>query len=757
MKAAARFRVWFSTGWRLIAAGLLLLAYFLMVSSALQKSATVDEQSHLFRGVAYLEAGATHFLLGHPLLGGTLSALGVLSEPELKLPIDTPAWESGNWSAAGDQFLWQLNDRPLRIIFLGRLPVIWLTLLLGAVLFRWGRQWAGVIAGCLVLGLALLDPNILAHGRFITGDLPLTLFFVTTLYGYWRWARTTQPGAPPVKSLAAQRPGLYLLLAGAGLGLAGATKFNAALLVPILAIWSLVLTISWRDLRPVVAFMVTLLVGWFTIWAVYGFELWHGYLPGGAFWDDLIWLIRYVGDQHGVYLFGESSPTGWWYYFPVAFVLKTPLPSLILLAVSLVLLTRRDFRQAGLFLLLPAALYFVGSMGAALNIGYRYLIPILPFLFLLIATTMAQTRRLEKQAGIFTAAVIGLYVLLALWIWPNYVPYFNVLAGQDSWTILSDSNVDWGQDLPALKAWQQEQDAQIKLSYFGTAHPSAYGLTFEPLPTWAPGPEQGDPNRQSYNPVDPAPGDYAISVTNLHGVVLGEEREAYAFFREQEPLARIGGSTFVYRVPATGDPADVAFSGLRPADLESGLHELLKTNDVRVRWFDGLTSFIWPSGGGWLATDEAKKPSLAALAAFWPTEPAAVAPGQELYRLNPPPELDWAGGPADFGSELTFLGQEYLAEPDEHISLLTAWQAQRPTDRPLKLFVHALDAQGNILGQWDGLDVDPATWRRGDEFVQWHQFELTEGARPAKMALGVYDGETLERLGEPIEIPFPNE
>ncbi|MBE2197093.1 MAG: hypothetical protein IAE79_00690, partial [Anaerolinea sp.] len=141
---------------RLIPLFIVWLAFALMVSSAIRKSATVDEQSHLLRGVAYVQTGATHFLLGHPLLGGALSALPLLTEPNLRLPLGSPAWAAGDWSVAGDLFLWQVNDHPLRLIFLGRLPVIWLTLLLGALVYRWGREWGGRWAGLLALALLLL-------------------------------------------------------------------------------------------------------------------------------------------------------------------------------------------------------------------------------------------------------------------------------------------------------------------------------------------------------------------------------------------------------------------------------------------------------------------------------------------------------------------------------------------------------------------------------------------------------------------------
>jgi len=746
---------------RLLALLVLWLAFALMVSSALRKSATVDEQSHLFRGVAYLKSGATQFLLGHPILGGALSALPLLSEPNLRLPVDDPAWEEGNWSVGGDKFLWQLNERPLRLIFLGRLPVIWLTLLLGALVYRWGREWAGPVAGFLAFVLLLLDPNVLANGRLITGDLPLVLFYVLALYGYWRWVKeyrriARRAESQPALLLPRHRSAGYLLLSGLGLGLAAATKFNAALLLPILGLWALIL--AWRrgDIRPLLALLVVGFCAWFIIWAVYGFSLWRGFFPGGAFWEDLFWQSRYLYSQHGVYLFGESSPTGWWYYFPVTFILKTPLITLVLFVLATWLAIRHRSRQVWLFLLLPLLIYFIGSMISALNIGYRYLLPVLPLIFLLVGVELGRTSRISQKPGKYILLLTALYVLLALWVWPDYLAYFNVLAGRDSWRSLSDSNVDWGQDLPALAAWQQANQEPLKLSYFGTAHPSAYGLSFEPLPTWSPGPEQLPPSLQSYNPADPAPGAYALSVTNLHGVVLGQEREAYATFREQTPTDRIGGSIFVYHVPARGAPADVAFSGLRPADLAPALHDKLNTNDVRVRWIDGATTFIWPAEGGWLVTTTSQKPTNPPLAALWPDEPIATVGEQELYRLPAPPELFGAEEQVDFGGIFSFLGQQVVGEAGDTISLLTAWRAQQPGDRPIKIFVHLLDADGNILGQWDGLDVAPDKLLPGDLFIQSHELDSAEWAEAVTLSIGLYDGSSLERLGEPVSYPLSN-
>lgn len=717
---------------------LILLGYGLMTSSAVRKSATPDEQSHLFRGVAYLKTGATHFRLGHPILGGVLTGLPLLTEPELQMAVDDPSWAAGNWSVAGDLFLWQKNANPQRLIFLGRLPVMWLTLLLGALVYRWGRELAGGRAGVLAMALLFLDPNMLAHGRLVTTDLMMTAFFTLAVYGYWRWTQDNRLGS--------------LLLTGLGAGLAGAAKYNAGLLLPVLGVLGLAIAIRRRTWKPLMALVAAGAFAWFVIWLVYGFACRP--LPGGAFWDDLQWVLTYFDKPHGAYLAGSYSAEGWWYYFPVAFLLKTPLPTLLLLGLAVwyaALTISRSLRGVNgrkgtsfsqlAFLFVPASLYFVASMASKLNIGYRHLLPILPFLALFVAVVLA------RAYGSYASFLPVVPLLIALFAWPDYLSYFNLLTAGSTggWRILSDSNVDWGQDLPALADWQQESGERVKLSYFGMAHPSAYGVDFDPLPTWSPGPEQGDPSCRSFNPADPAPGWYAISVTNLHGAVLGEKRDTFAWFREREPFDRLGGSIFIYQVEARGEPVNVAYAGLRPDELDPQL-ALWETNDMRPRCFDAGTSFLWPAGGGWLlrAPDLAPDPALP----FWPKDPVAQAPGQALYQVAAPPELFLQGEAADLGGVLAFLGYQRQDAPPGEVALLTAWRVLSPTKRPLKIYVHALDEDGTIVGQWDGLGVLPGSWQQDDLFVHLHRFRVVKPMTIIKLAIGIYDGKTLDRLAE---------
>lgn len=103
-----------------------------MINSVVRKSATVDESSHIQRGLAYLLEGATQFRLGHPVTRSAIASLGALLEPDLVFPREHLSWSEGQWGVAGMIFMWQSGQNEPRILFLGRLMGIWL----GAVVYR---------------------------------------------------------------------------------------------------------------------------------------------------------------------------------------------------------------------------------------------------------------------------------------------------------------------------------------------------------------------------------------------------------------------------------------------------------------------------------------------------------------------------------------------------------------------------------------------------------------------------------------------
>jgi 4-amino-4-deoxy-L-arabinose transferase-like glycosyltransferase len=563
-----------------------LLFYFLALNSLVGDSPTMDEQNHLARGLAFLRTRDPRLSVEHPPLVNGLSALPLLLLDEVRLPTDHPSWQQpGGWYGFAEQLLWVYNQDVSRMIFLARLPIVWLTLSLALLVYCFARRlWPGRGGALLAFYLVLFDPNVLAHGRYITTDVGGALFLLLAFYLLWRlW----QPGVWCWKSLMA---------AGLAIGLAFGSKLSALAFLPIWAVLALLplygesVAMSNRRqlatgagrrlLQLVVAGLVALPVLWLIFGAEWGPLVFRsselGFLHGRTapmptFWSGVeqIMLLSRQG-RMSAFLLGRFSEDGFLAYFPVAFLVKTPLPTLLLLAVAVPsLLARPATRRRALFLLLPALVYFLLSMQSALNIGYRHLLALLPLLYLLVGGVASgewasgraasgepgnlyrvlDMRKYGRQLAL-SAAVLWL-LLSTLWIHPHYLSYFNPLAGgpENGYRVLVDSNVDWGQDLLRLQAWMAEHDvARVKLSWFGTADPAYYGLEYEPLP--------GLPRHFDlwwnvpFNAAAPEPGIYAISATNLWEIPLREEEKTvFAWFRAREPDYRIGYSILIYRIP----------------------------------------------------------------------------------------------------------------------------------------------------------------------------------------------------------------
>ncbi len=554
------FRVW--------AAALALLLYFwLAVGSLVGDSPTMDEQNHIARGLAFLRTGDPRLSLEHPPLINSLSALPMLTMPELRLPTDHPSWERREgWYEFADLFLWQYNHDVDRIVFLARLPIVLLAIALALTGYRFAGALWGRAAALPALTLLLFEPNLLAHGRYATTDMGGTLFTFQTTFCLWRLWRASDRWNGRLWAIAALCTGLAL---GSKLSALG---FGAIWL--LLALLPLHGDEQGRRGRGIIRRVSQLAsagaVALVVVWIIFGLEWgpfkfitaslsplnqWAGPMP--TFWAGLEQIALLGGGRATAFLFGRFSESGWALYFPTAFAVKTPLVLIGLLGLSLVLLFKHSTtRRRALFLALTAVGFYLLAMQSALNIGYRHVLPALPYWLLLIAglasPELAPTlgRRLSPRR--LLAGGMLIVVLIALWIYPNYLSYFNVAAGGPSngYRILTDSNVDWGQDLLRLQAWMNANGVEsVKLGWFGTADPQYYGLAHEALPGlgrdrffrlwWEP----------PFNPVAPEPGIYAISASSLWEPPLRvEEKTVYAWFRAREPDARVGYSILIYYV-----------------------------------------------------------------------------------------------------------------------------------------------------------------------------------------------------------------
>jgi hypothetical protein len=535
------------TAWHGAAAVFALVMLSLMWLGVRSDSATMDEQNHISRGLVYLRTGSLRLNRIHPPLIDVISAIPLALDHKVTLPLNGQGWAIINLDVFALETLWQTNDGP-SMVRMARIPIMLLAGLLALIIFAWASEMYGRIAGIVAMTLAVFCPNILAHGHLATNDVGAACFTTLALYTYWRFLRV-----PNWRSGA---------ICAAALALALASKFSALFLLPVFAMLFVTDVFTGprqqrqaKRLKQILiiapAGLAIILV---LIWAVYGFKTGAAHIgvglpdPPSGYLAGLEELRLRLSKGNPTFLLGQYSATGWWYFFPFVFAVKTPLPTLILIIIGMVQVYRAKDWSNGIFLLIPVLVYFGVSIVSPIDIGYRHLLPVLPLLFIL--ASRAAPSKLSLKAWP-TLAVAGLLVWLAvetLAVAPHYLAYFNEAAGGPSngYQVLTDSNLDWGQDLIGLRDYLNSNGIEsVKLSYFGSALPESYGIKYEPLISF--------PRHMFATAHDmrillhPSPGVYAISATDLQGVMF-PDHHFFQWFKDQKPDAVIGHTIFIYKV-----------------------------------------------------------------------------------------------------------------------------------------------------------------------------------------------------------------
>jgi hypothetical protein len=259
-------------------------------------------------------------------------------------------------------------------------------------------------------------------------------------------------------------------------------------------------------------------------------------------------------ESRPTFLLGQLSDRPFPHYFLVTFLLKTPLPLVLLTLLAAGRIPRLP-RRTVVFLWIPVVVYLAFTLGRGLQIGHRHLLPILPFLLVAASEAAATLGRWRRPAGaVVVALLVTWYGAGTLANHPHHLAYFNEVAGgpKEGWHSLVDSNIDWGQDLKRLKEWMDGHGVtEVKLSYFGSASPSFYGVHGERLPGYA-APRPPRVTREIH------PGDIvAVSVTHLQGVYLEpRDRLLMERLRRLEPVGRAGRSILIYRADFSWPPGD---------------------------------------------------------------------------------------------------------------------------------------------------------------------------------------------------------
>lgn len=498
-------------------AGVILLLLVLegqLLYSVRQESLSWDEGDHIFAGYMSLKHHDFGLNPEHPPLVKMVAAVPLqsmhLREPQLQNRyFKTEAYLSGR------DLIFQ-NDFNA-IIFRARMAASIFALMTALLAFLAAREMFGAGAGFLALLLIVFEPNFLAHGALVTTDTGAACGLLASIYAFYRYVKSPSWGRIAVLGLAA---GIFFI-----------TKHSAVLLPPMLILLACTELLRRRQpvdekrwhqaLRLAGVFVAAGVIVIAIMWAGYGFR--YSARPSGmqinpplestmgnlspaegkiislmAHWKVLpeSWLfgladVRSVANVWPSYMFGKVYAHGVWFYFPVAFVIKATLTTLIFLPLIVYAIATRKLRgwREILFLSLPPAFYFAISMTAQLNIGVRHILLVYIFLLVLAGGAAWSLIRHDRRWGWAVAVLLLFHIVSSLRAFPtSYMAYANELWGGPAniHKYLTDSTTDWGQQLKAVKRYVDEHGIQ-QCWFAYTVEPAipfrAYGIPCQPLPT----------------------------------------------------------------------------------------------------------------------------------------------------------------------------------------------------------------------------------------------------------------------------------
>jgi len=461
---------------------------------------TSDEPNHIACGMEWIQNGTYTFETQHPPLARVAVALGpYLIGARVR---SKPAPDSLDVPIEGLQILSRDHryDLTLALARLGVLPFFWLAC---ATVYWWARRYHGPRVALAALFFFTFTPPVLAHAGLATTDMPLTACLGASIVAAFVWI---------------EKPTLvHAALLGLFSGLAVISKLSSLPFFPACLGFALLFYIAYERpsldsvlagaKRAIPSLGVSFLVAATVIWA--GFRFSFGKFSPTSFRipaPELVTGIQAVMNHnqigHLTYFFGQYSLSGFWYYFPVVLAIKTPLALVFLFLLGLFLSLRKGERSAHVWepLGLITGILAVGFY-SRINIGVRHILPIYMGISLLAAIGATRLPKLFKGRwpGVVLAGLVLWLAGSSLLAHPDYLPYFNELAGNQPEKILVDSDLDWGQDAKRLAKRLRELGA-TQVAFYPPVMIDLADLGFPPVI-----PEK---------PFQPAPGWNAVSLTD---------------------------------------------------------------------------------------------------------------------------------------------------------------------------------------------------------------------------------------------------
>ncbi|HEY2857002.1 MAG TPA: glycosyltransferase family 39 protein [Terracidiphilus sp.] len=537
-----------------------------------RESLTFDEGNHMFAGYMMWKTGDYGLNPEHPPLVKLLATLPILGEDLWTPPLKGRQFKAEAY-LDGRDWLMRNDGGSQWLIFRMRLAAGLLAIGMSLVVFAAAREWFGTTAGLVALALATFDPNLLGHSALVVTDMGVTLFFLASIYGFYRYVKQ-----PTMARLA---------LAGIVAGLLLATKHSGILLAPMLVlliVWEIATAAKGTRARVIArlggAFAAIVIIGVVVLWGFYGFRyaarpaglsfptvaeyshnLSHFDQAGLGFFAKLHLLpesyligladVKQMAQFYPTFILGKQLAHAVWWYFPVVILIKTTLGMLALMVLAAFALVTKRLRGARelAFLLIPWAVYLAVAMASGMNIGSRHILPLFAMSAILAGGAAAALTSGRQRAWMWACGVlIALHIASGLSAFPNYIPYANEAWGgpKNVHNLLSDANADWAQQLIQVKAWQDRHPGEeCWFAYFAWPEidPAMYGVTCHHLPNidsfWLGGAE-------------PVPatitGNVLISAGDLSGCEWPtEQMNSFRAFQSLKPVETIDDGVFVYR------------------------------------------------------------------------------------------------------------------------------------------------------------------------------------------------------------------
>lgn len=527
-----RYAVWISVALVLIATLRIAATYSVL-------SFTYDEPAHIACGMEWLDQHVYRYEPQHPPLTRAMVALlpylnGTRSMHKKVIT------NEGIALFADEGHL----DQTLALSRAGNLPFFWITCWVAFLFTVWitGSRAAAVMA----VFLTTMTPAILAHSGLATTDMGLTAFLMLAFYTGWKW----------IEEATWKRAMLF----GAALGTSLLCKFSTLAFFPVVTLFAL--AGRWFFLRPamkditkdlgprVVQMLAASALIFFMVWAAYWFSF--GEAPYVSFKvpaPEVLQGIKQVQDHnaggHVTYLMGESNATGWALFYVIALGVKTPLPILVLALGGLWLLcSPKNFGVRGWILpSIVLGIVIYSSLFSNIQIGTRHVMPV----YVVFAIAGACATLVCLRSGQMTAwkpymvAAVGVLIAgISIAAHPDYLGYFNVLAGDRPERILVDSDLDWGQDMKRLG--KRLQEAGAKEVYFNQMGAGDMRKLY------------GFPEIHMLDVKGPHPGWNAVSLTPMKLGLFGDTRYVYdpgfQFWADQmQPTEKVGTGILLFYLP----------------------------------------------------------------------------------------------------------------------------------------------------------------------------------------------------------------